>query len=329
MKRAAPATPTKGAKPKPKRARQPLSCGALLPPTEPLFTIGGDDATTALVAAELIRRPSARNRSPYVADVRLPCGRVAIAHVPSLDLGGKCLAGAKVLVKPAVDAKGRLVGPDAVSPKYGTPKCEFICQLAELPGGGYVGAHPSLGERAAQALLTRTSLLADVWAGDRASAVLDREVTGPRGADMRSDFVISGGDAPETVLEVKTVVDASLDAGMTTSSTDAVAGLFPWGKCNQKGPDGEKVVSARAIKHVDALATIQREGVSRGAVLFVVARNDATSFRPHAERCPSFAAHLSAAKGSGVTIVARRLRWEVADGVAEAHDGGAVPVELP
>ena len=117
MKRAAPATPTKGAKPKPKRARQPLSCGALLPPTEPLFTIGGDDATTALVAAELIRRPSARNRSPYVADVRLPCGRVAIAHVPSLDLGGKCLAGAKVLVKPAVDAKGRLVGPDAVSPK--------------------------------------------------------------------------------------------------------------------------------------------------------------------------------------------------------------------
>ena len=88
-------------------------------------------------------------------------------------------------------------------------------------------------------------------------------------------------------------------------------------------------MSARAIKHVDALATIQREGVSRGAVLFVVARNDATSFRPHAERCPSFAAHLSAAKGSGVTIVARRLRWEVADGVAEAHDGGAVPVELP
>lgn len=64
--------------------------------------------------------------------------------------------------------------------RYGTPKCEFICQLAELPGGGYVGAHPSLGERAAQALLTRTSLLADVWAGDRASAVLDREVTGPR-----------------------------------------------------------------------------------------------------------------------------------------------------
>ena len=48
-------------------------------------------------------------------------------------------------VKPALDTKGNLVGPDAVNPKYGTPKCEFHCQLAKLPGGGWVGAHPSLG----------------------------------------------------------------------------------------------------------------------------------------------------------------------------------------
>ena len=131
-------------------------------------------------------------------------------QVPSLDLGGKCVAGSTILVKPALDTKGNLVGPDAVNPKYGTPKCEFHCQLAKLPGGGWVGAHPSLGERAAVALLQRSPVLGDVWTGARAKAEIRREVTGPRGQDMRADFVIGGSDK-DCVLEVKTVVDASVD----------------------------------------------------------------------------------------------------------------------
>ena len=153
-------------------------------------------------------------------------------------------------------------------------------------------------------------------------------VTGPRGQDMRADFVVSGSEK-DCVLEVKTVVDASCDSGVAAEEEESstVAGLFPWGKKNQKGPDGEKVVSARAIKHVDALAAIAKEGVASAAVLFVVAR-DCDSFRPHAARCPSFAAHLKDAKKAGVTLVARRIRWEVRDGVAHAFDGGAVPVDV-
>ena len=251
-------------------------------------------------------------------------------QVPSLDLGGKCVAGSTILVKPALDTKGNLVGPDAVNPKYGTPKCEFHCQLAKLPGGGWVGAHPSLGEFAAVALLQRSPVLGDVWTGDRAKAEIRREVTGPRGQDMRADFVVSGGSEKDCVLEVKTVVDASCDTGVAAEEEESstVAGLFPWGKQNQKGPDGEKVVSARAIKHVDALATIAKEGVASAAVLFVVARGDCDSFRPHAARCPSFAAHLKEAKKAGVTLVARRIRWDVRDGVAHAFDDGAIPVDV-
>ncbi len=232
-------------------------------------------------------------------------------------------------VKPALDTKGNLVGPDAVNPKYGTPKCEFHCQLAKLPGGGYVGAHPSLGERAAVALLQRSPVLGDVWTGDRAKAEIRREVTGPRGQDMRADFVVSGS-GKDCVLEVKTVVDASCDTGVDAEEEESstVAGLFPWGKQNQKGPDGEKVVSARAIKHVDALAAIAKEDVASAAVLFVVARCDCSSFRPHAARCPSFAAHLKDAKKAGVTLVARRIRWDVRGGVAHAFDDGAIPVDV-
>ena len=231
-------------------------------------------------------------------------------------------------VKPALDTKGNLVGPDAVNPKYGTPKCEFHCQLAKLPGGGYVGAHPSLGERAAVALLQRSPVLGDVWTGDRAKAEIRREVTGPRGQDMRADFVI-GGSEKDCVLEVKTVVDASVDSGVAAEDESGpTAALFPWGSKNQKGPDGEKVVSARAIKHVDALAAIAEEGVASAAVLFIVARGDCSSFKPHAARCPSFASHLKDAKAAGVNLIARRLRWEVRGGIAHAFDDGAIPVDV-
>ena len=61
--------------------------------SEPLFTLaqGGE-----LVEATVVRRPSARNKSPYVGDVELRDGRIALAHMPSLDVGGKCLPGAQV-----------------------------------------------------------------------------------------------------------------------------------------------------------------------------------------------------------------------------------------
>ena len=81
------------------------------------------------------------------------------------------------------------------------------------------------------------------------------------------------------------------------------AGIFPWGSCKQIGPDGEKVVSARAIKHVDELARIASGDIKDenndelgAAVLFVVGRGDAELFRPNVDGCASFARHLAAAK---------------------------------
>ena len=84
--------------PKPsKRAKKHLSTEPLS--SEALFPLGGEHAR---VEAEVLRRPSLRNRSPYVADIRV-AGREAICHVPSLDLGGKCVAGSTILVKPCVE----------------------------------------------------------------------------------------------------------------------------------------------------------------------------------------------------------------------------------
>ena len=83
-----------------KRAKSALRTEPLS--SEALFTLGGDDATHALVEPEVLRRPSQRNRSPYVADIRV-AGREAICHVPSLDLGGKCVAGSTILVRPCAE----------------------------------------------------------------------------------------------------------------------------------------------------------------------------------------------------------------------------------
>ena len=112
------------------------------------------------------------------------------------------------------------------------------------------------------------------------------------------------------------------------------AAIFPWGRGAQKGPDGENVVSARAIKHVRELTAIAagertEPGVSlRAALLFVVIRHDAAFFRPNGEACASFARYVREAEAAGVIVMARRVRWGEGEELGKAFDAGAVPVRL-
>ena len=104
-----------------------VKTSAAAPSPKNLFSLGD-----GLVRAVVVQRPSARNKSPYVGDVELPCGRVAIAHMPSMDMGGKCIPAAECLLRTQVDkATGLPIGPDATG-KYGTPKCEFSAFSASL-----------------------------------------------------------------------------------------------------------------------------------------------------------------------------------------------------
>ena len=272
--------------------------------------------------------------------------REAIVHLPNLDMGGKCVPGAKLLLKPARDRKGNLVGKDAVSPKYGTPKCEFIAQLLRYDESdlGYepawVGAHPSLGEKIAEQLVGRNLL------GPNFPRVksFKREVRNVGGTDMRADFLIEHEDStlPPRILEVKTVVDTDYSPQSVPERTKCVfmsdevpyrrTAIFPWGNSNQKGPDGEAVVSARAIKHVRELTRMVLDDDINFdcTVLFVVIRHDAKAFRPNVDACPSFAKYVREAKDAGVQILAKQVAWgEEVENVGKCYEGKLLDISWP
>ncbi|KAL3917883.1 MAG: hypothetical protein SGARI_007604 [Bacillariaceae sp.] len=262
-------------------------------------------------------------------------------------MGGKCVSGAKLLMKPARDKKGNLVGKDAVNPKYGTPKCEFIAQLLRVDESdlGYdpawVGAHPSLGEKLAEKLVGQ-NLLGPSFPE---VASFKREVRNVGGTDMRADFLVQHKDpnSRPRILEVKTVVDTdyAVDAVPTNRTkcvftSDVVpykrTAIFPWGQGKQQGPEGEPVVSARAIKHVRELTRIVKDDTKNfdATILFVVIRHDAKAFRPNIDACPSFAKYLKEARDAGVQVLAKQVIWgEDEENLGNCFEGDLLDIDWP
>lgn len=300
---------------------------------------------------EVLARPSARNKSPYVADVRVG-DAVAIAHAPNLDSGGKFRRGARVLCTRQPGVTATTMGA------HGTPKCELVCRLlrceerenAACEGGGvWVSAHPSLVERIALSLLENGALDDRLHASPtvktdiKTQKMMKRQATESVSNTYRPDFAISHEDGTTTILEVKQVVDtdysrefvqerARLQAPHPTYSPRSTpyvrAGIFPWGKRGQNGPDGEKVVSARAIEHLrelTELASDKKSGV-HPAVLFICSRADVEGFRPNGAACPSFAAYLERAQRAGVRVLVQKVRWGEGEDLGKAFDAGALPL---
>ena len=284
-------------------------------------------------------------------------------------------------------------------PQVEEPESAAVVQMPGTAGpvrsgeacGIWIGAHPLLGEQLADALLQ--GALADGLPGGRITAI-KRQASKVAGTDMRADFQLAHEDGSQTLLEVKTVVDSDYDPNVHVAAAASLikqesseqkpkkqkkakgkvmyfgpttdgggyqrAAIFPWGGGKQKGPRGEPVVSARAIKHLRELTAVARgqkvlplavgdpstmsaieetagtDGraskatapMLRAAVLFVVVRHDVTHFRPNTEACPTFASHLKEAHESGVTLLARRIRWGEGGQVGKAFDDGDLPIRI-
>jgi hypothetical protein len=198
-----------------------------------------------------------------------------------------------------------------------------------------------------------------------------RRVTESDSGGYRPDFRAIHADGTSTLIETKQVVDTDYDPAtaedaarsqpghpvyarrddIAPSETTGAgsgyqrAGIFPWGKRGQRGPDDEMVVSARAIDHIRELVEIvvdagegdggrgRKEEASscdtHAALVLMAGRHDVSSIRPNGKACPSFAAHLSRAEGAGVRIIGHRVRWGEGRDAGKAYDGGEVPVLSP
>ena len=335
-----------------------------------------------LEECEMLRRPSARNKSPYVADVKiLSTGLTAIAHCPNLDSGGKCVAGTRVLC-----SRQSGVGPDTVGP-HGTPKCELVIRLLrcyepeyhghKATNGVWVSAHPALTESLALALIKRGALDSRLAASPVDKEAIETQRAMKRlssessSGSYRPDYRLVHKDGSVTILEVKQVVDTDYDpkhvearaklqaplpvyspvsqltTGLQSDETSSAkktskvsesacksvyqrAGIFPWGKRGQKGPDGQQVVSARAIDHIRELAKLAETSraaagacAMRSAILFVCGRGDAMGVRPNGAACPTFARYLESAREKcSVKILCHRVRWGEGSEAGKAYDDG-------
>ena len=245
-------------------------------------------------------------------------GEEKIVHVPSMDMGGKCRNGTKIYMKEAKN-KGKK------SKKYDTPCCDYISQaiIVNEPENSSTiicGAHPAIGESVASVLLSAGKTFYPM--SDSKIVKTQSQITNVAGCNMRSDFLVETEDGKHFLIEVKTVVDTDYNPEHKdfyedkqkilyygNNSDYTRKALFPWGRSSQKGPDGEKVVSARAIKHVMEMTDIAIGAKSDEKypnlvpyVLFVIVRNDIDFFTPNKKACPSFHKYLRHANESGVKM---------------------------
>lgn len=323
----------------------------------PLLDLG------TLVEGVVVKRPSSKIKSPYVADCRLvnaePDAPMALAHAPALDVGGLCAPNCTVLMKER--------------PPGGKTSHSIELVLAAGPNGDdkdkvLVGAHPQLGEKLAEEVLRR-GLLRDELGFDAATKTLRSSPKKKRKSDIdddhnneklapgiylkkqvtygdsRVDFELTKMEQDESssskaLLEVKNIVCSDYfsahapekmnDNHCVIISPEEVEAryqrnaIFPWGRLGQEF-EGKKVVSTRAIKHMRNLAdTGKKNSNIQPIIMFVVNRSDCKRVRACHEQCPVFAEELTKAKKNGVKIVAFRVKWSK-DG--KAFFDGVVPVD--
>ena len=252
-----------------------------------------------------------------------------LAHAPSLDCAGTVVPGATVWLTPAASA---------------TAKTAYTIQLcSELRGAKgsdtvavTVGYHPSLAERAFQALAEKDDEFLEKDLGLSRSDLLGTSSQKTFGSS-RVDFVLETQDKL-LLVEVKNVVGAEYEAGSVPSARSPI-GVYPVppGPRHAIFPHGTStksdlgVISDRAIKHIHELTELQGTASSsssgkqiQSVVVFIVNREDCTAFRPCHEADAVFAQCLQKAQRKGVKLVAKELLWGLVSGSCSA--GRSLPV---
>jgi DNA-binding sugar fermentation-stimulating protein len=132
-----------------------------------------------LMGATVLRRPSARIRSPYVADIQFDDGTTGLCHTPGLNCSGHLVPGKRIYVSENMDED---------------IKTKWVVQLSE----GRVGIHPIVAKLATYSLLERLHPDAH-WVYDAPVNV------------SRVDYIGYLPDGKKIYVEIKTVMTLPKD----------------------------------------------------------------------------------------------------------------------
>ena len=231
-----------------------------------------------LVEGTIVKRPSAKCKTPYVADVVLKeTNESILGHTPALGCCGLSDKEATVLLSKIPKKSGS-------KEQVCSHRVELGTVIQPLTGEQiYIGLNPKLAEEIVEKCLQINAFDEGVLQAPR----FKREQTI---LNSRFDFV--GYDSKETpfVLEVKTVP-------LTTQHKHERFSYFPDGYRKKKGDP----VSPRALKHLNDLIEIAQKSETRAIMCYVLQRSDTEGFIP-SDSDPIYKAKLCEAYRKGVEI---------------------------
>jgi DNA-binding sugar fermentation-stimulating protein len=260
----------------------------------------------------IIKRPSAKCKTPYVADILNELdGSEIQGHTASLGCCGLADAGATILMNPnPIDKKKQSV-------------CSHKVQLAVLKERGeeiIIGINPKLAEELVESCIKNNmlKLLPNVRSWKRETPIY---VKGK--VDSRFDFTGIDSNGIPFIMEVKNVPLADYEDISAKDRKKLPLDVYDDREIGTKVayfPDGYRKksadpVSPRALKHIRELTLIKKESITRCIMCYVIQRTDINRFQPSIID-PEYREAVKEAIDAGVEIITLVVKW-TRDGEAQ------------
>lgn len=218
----------------------------------------------------VVNRPSKTIKSPYVADVCLEDGTLALCHTPGLSCSGLVTPGKTIYVSKAANAKSK------------TAYTAQVAECTDSEGTYYVGIHPMVSQFIVSKLLDKISTTA-IW---KSEVKVD--------AHTRLDFVGTTPEGKKIYVEVKNAM-----ISMCKHSRGSRRAVFPEGFRKSKAD----TISPRAVKHAETLAHLSSLPDTEATYLvYTVPRNDCDDGLELNSTDPTYCNAVTTAMAKGVNV---------------------------
>jgi DNA-binding sugar fermentation-stimulating protein len=259
----------------------------------------------------IVKRPSSKCKTPYVADILNEDGNQVLGHTASRGCCGLADAGAKILMN---------LNPIK---KNNSSVCSHKVHLAILKERDkeiIIGINPKLAEQLVESALKLNilSTLSNVQSCKRETPIY---VEGK--VDSRFDFTGIDKNGLPFIMEVKNVPLADYEDITAKERKKLPSNIYADRDiCSKVAyfPDGYRKqsadpVSPRALKHIKELTLIKKESKTRCIMCYVIQRTDVDRFQPSIID-PEYRAAFKEAMDAGVEIITLVIKW-TRDGEAQ------------